>query len=185
MPTFPSYPDVNATYTDSLTGVTYKYDGSTWLVQYTVDPVLVTPTPILTDVPVGPVTGTPSHTTVLLGDGTWGTYTTGGGTLDLSSTLTGFSSMTGTVTASDSILTALEKLNGNVNQVVFSASISYTHTQVSAQNTWTIAHNLNKYPSVTVIDSFMNTVIGEIVYNNSNTLTITFTASFSGTAYLT
>jgi len=82
-------------------------------------------------------------------------------------------------------LTALEKLNGNVNQVVFSASISYTHTQVSAQNTWTITHNLNKYPSVTVIDSFMNTVIGEIVYNNSNTLTITFTASFSGTAYLT
>lgn len=60
----------------------------------------------------------------------------------------------------------------------------YTHTQGSASSTWTINHNLAKFPSVTVIDSSDSVVEGDISYTNANSLVITFTASFSGKAYL-
>lgn len=66
---------------------------------------------------------------------------------------------------------------------------TYTHTQSGASATWTITHNLNKFPSVTVIDSGDSVVQGEILYNSANQLTITFFAggvesAFSGKAYL-
>lgn len=66
---------------------------------------------------------------------------------------------------------------------------TYTHTQSAASATWTITHNLNKFPSVTVIDSGDSVVQGEILYNSANQLTLTFyagggTSAFSGKAYL-
>ena len=69
------------------------------------------------------------------------------------------------------------------------ADATYTHTQSSASATWTITHNLNKFPSVTVIDSGDSVVQGEILYNSANQLTLTFyagggTSAFSGKAYL-
>lgn len=60
----------------------------------------------------------------------------------------------------------------------------FIYTQSGATASWSITHNLNKYPSVTVVDSGNNIVIGDITYNDLNTLTINFTASFSGKAYL-
>lgn len=60
----------------------------------------------------------------------------------------------------------------------------FVYTQSSAASSWSITHSLNKYPSVTVVDSGNNIVIGDITYNNLSTLTINFTASFSGKAYL-
>jgi len=62
--------------------------------------------------------------------------------------------------------------------------LAYTHSQASASSTWTITHNLGKYPSVTVVDSGLNVQIGEILYNSLNQVTVTFAASFSGFAYL-
>ena len=67
--------------------------------------------------------------------------------------------------------------------------ITYTHNQSSVSNTWTITHNLNRFPSVTVIDSTNTVVIGTVVYNSANQLTITFfqagsALAFSGKAYL-
>jgi len=62
--------------------------------------------------------------------------------------------------------------------------VTYVHNQITASTTWNIQHNLNDYPSVTVIDSAGSVVIGEVTYNSSNDLTITFSAPFSGTAYL-
>ena len=69
------------------------------------------------------------------------------------------------------------------------ADATFTHTQSSASATWTITHNLNKFPSVTVIDSGDSVVQGEILYNSANQLTLTFYAggvasAFSGKAYL-
>ena len=66
---------------------------------------------------------------------------------------------------------------------------TYTHNQSSTSNTWVITHNLNKYPSVTVIDSADTIVQGTIVYNSANQLTVTFFSgtsalAFSGKAYL-
>ena len=63
-------------------------------------------------------------------------------------------------------------------------SVTYTHTQISAQAVWQIAHNLNKYPSVTVVDSAGSVVVGDIRYIDRNNLTATFTAGFAGKAYL-
>ena len=67
---------------------------------------------------------------------------------------------------------------------------TWIHDQGAAADTWTINHNLNKYPSVTVVDSGGNVVIGTIVYNTTNQLTLTFFSedddglSFDGKAYL-
>ena len=66
---------------------------------------------------------------------------------------------------------------------------TFTHTQSSTSDTWTITHNLAKFPSVTVVDSAETVVIGTIVYNSKNQLTITFfeggsALAFQGKAYL-
>ena len=60
----------------------------------------------------------------------------------------------------------------------------YTHNQVSASSIWIINHDLEKYPSTTVVDSGGNVVIGDVQHISLNRLTITFNASFSGKAYL-
>tara|TARA_R100001510_G_C7602206_1_gene168453 strand:- start:359 stop:658 length:300 start_codon:yes stop_codon:yes gene_type:complete len=60
---------------------------------------------------------------------------------------------------------------------------TFTHTQSSTSNTWTINHNLAKFPSVTVVDSGETVVIGTIVYNSKNQLTITFFSEGSPTAF--
>lgn len=59
----------------------------------------------------------------------------------------------------------------------------YTHTQDVVSDIWTIQHNLNKKPSVTVIDSGNSVVEGDISYIDNNTLTISFSGAFSGKAY--
>ena len=53
-----------------------------------------------------------------------------------------------------------------------------------ASKKWLINHNLYKQPSVTVVDSSGNEVVGDVEYNNLNTLTVTFSAPFAGQAYL-
>lgn len=60
----------------------------------------------------------------------------------------------------------------------------YRHSQGLPSNVWTIEHNLNKYPSVTVTDSAKSVVEGQVKYIDSNNLKITFSASFSGYAEL-
>ena len=61
---------------------------------------------------------------------------------------------------------------------------SFVFNQNISSSVWNVVHNLDKYPSVTVVDSGMNIVIGEVTYIDENTLQITFTAPFSGKAYL-
>ena len=59
----------------------------------------------------------------------------------------------------------------------------YRFTQAVASDTWEVQHNLDKYPSVTIVDSANNVVVGDIEYLDKNNVVITFTASFAGTAY--
>lgn len=61
---------------------------------------------------------------------------------------------------------------------------SYTHSQNASSNEWLIQHNLGKYPSVTVVDSGENVVIGEVTYLDENNLKIEFQGPFVGKAYL-
>ena len=60
----------------------------------------------------------------------------------------------------------------------------FIHVQSVSSDEWVINHSMNKYPSVTVQDSAGSIVIGEITYNNKNTITLTFSGAFSGNAYL-
>ena len=59
----------------------------------------------------------------------------------------------------------------------------YMHTQGTAEANWVVSHNLNKKPSVTVVDSMDNIVHGEVEYLNNNTVSLTFAGAFSGKAY--
>jgi hypothetical protein len=61
----------------------------------------------------------------------------------------------------------------------------HVHTQEAASATWTITHSLGGKPSVTIVDSADTHVFGEVQYNSSTQVTVTFSAAFSGKAYLT
>lgn len=61
---------------------------------------------------------------------------------------------------------------------------SYTHTQGIPSDTWIITHNLNRKPSITVVDSGGTVVYGARNYIDDNTVVVTFNGSFSGKAYL-
>lgn len=63
------------------------------------------------------------------------------------------------------------------------ASFNEFEQQV-ASNEWTVNHNLGKLPSVTVIDSGNNIVIGDVLYTSLNQVKISFTGAFTGKAYL-
>lgn len=60
---------------------------------------------------------------------------------------------------------------------------NYIHVQNTASDTWNVVHELNKYPSVSIIDSGNNVVVGDIEYTSLDTITLRFNASFSGKAY--
>ena len=61
---------------------------------------------------------------------------------------------------------------------------TFVFNQAVPSVTWTITHNLNKFPSVTSVNINNIEVKGEIEYTDLNNLTITFSAGFSGKAYL-
>lgn len=61
---------------------------------------------------------------------------------------------------------------------------SHIHNQTVSSSTWSITHNLNKFPSVSIVDSSNEEVIGEVEHINANSLTVKFSAPFSGKAFL-
>lgn len=61
----------------------------------------------------------------------------------------------------------------------------HIHTQASASSTWNIVHTLGGRPSVTIVDSARTVVVGDVVYNSNTSITVSFSAPFSGFAYLT
>lgn len=65
-----------------------------------------------------------------------------------------------------------------------SSDKNYVHTQGTASAIWEIAHDMNKFPAVSVVDSDNKLVVGDITYTDLNNLTITFSEAFSGKAYL-
>lgn len=80
------------------------------------------------------------------------------------------------VTESEENLVTVQTLSDVVDK-------HYTHTQSVVSDIWTIQHNLNKMPSVVVVDSGGSTVEGDISYIDFNTLTISFNGAFTGKAY--
>ena len=64
------------------------------------------------------------------------------------------------------------------------AKSKYVHNQASAATTWSITHNLKFYPNVSIVDSALSHVMGEVTYINENSLTVSFSSAFSGKAFL-
>ena len=60
----------------------------------------------------------------------------------------------------------------------------YDHDQSTPSAVWTITHNLNAYPVATVFDSAGAQCEGLFGYPSLNVMTITFSAAFSGRAYV-
>lgn len=72
-----------------------------------------------------------------------------------------------------------------VGTVVNVTSKTFIFEQGIASSEWVIVHNLDKRPTVTAVDSSNRVQIpDEIVYNSDNQVTIQFTSSFAGHAYL-
>jgi hypothetical protein len=74
--------------------------------------------------------------------------------------------------------------NTNLKAISSFNNVNFDFTQGVPSATWIIQHNLNKYPSATVVDSGGNVNIGDITYDSKNQITIRFSAPFSGEAYL-
>ena len=61
---------------------------------------------------------------------------------------------------------------------------TFEYTQGVPATTWNIQHNLNNFPSITVIDTADTVVTGQYTYIDNNNVTLTFSAGFAGKAYL-
>jgi len=126
-------------------------------------------------------TGTQGTQGVQGRQGTTGTGTQG-------TTGTGTQGTTGAQGASGiagATLSTTDDLTEGVTNKYFTVGrVAYTHTQGVSSDTWTINHNLGFHPNLTVIDSGGTIYEGEITYTNTVSLTVTFSAAFSGKAYL-
>jgi hypothetical protein len=63
-------------------------------------------------------------------------------------------------------------------------SVFYVHTQAVSSDIWTINHNLGGNPTAVVQDSAGTTCEGNFSYPSLNQMIITFSAAFSGVAYI-
>ena len=61
---------------------------------------------------------------------------------------------------------------------------TFEFTQGQPATTWNIQHDLNKFPSVSVINNNNVVINGEVTYIDKNNVQINFSAGFSGKAYL-
>lgn len=61
---------------------------------------------------------------------------------------------------------------------------TFVYNQTTPSDTWEIKHSLNKFPSVTIVDSAGSAVVGEYEFIDENTVICTFSGAFSGVCYL-
>jgi len=67
---------------------------------------------------------------------------------------------------------------------IFREPTTFVHDQQVPATTWVITHNMGRQPSVSIVDSGGNLVIGDVQYDSVNQVTVTFSAAFGGKAYL-
>lgn len=83
--------------------------------------------------------------------------------------------------ATDTVFT-IHRRNSSALSVTYHSG--YVHDQFNPSDIWVITHNLNKNPSITVVNSAGDEVEGAVTINSLNQVTITFCGAFSGKAYL-
>ena len=60
----------------------------------------------------------------------------------------------------------------------------FEFTQGVPVTTWDITHNLDKFPSITVVDTANTTVMGSYEYVTKNRVILSFSSQFAGKAFL-
>lgn len=60
----------------------------------------------------------------------------------------------------------------------------FVFEQAISNQTWDIVHNLNKKPSVTIVDEYDRIVVPDIQYIDDNHIIVSFNFAFKGWAYL-
>lgn len=109
-------------------------------------------------------------------------YVGAGGVLTPAIPAVGTPCMIGVGTAQDTILIKVSVPGSKAN--ASAPGGTYTHNQMIPAAVWNVAHALGYYPNVTVVDSAGSQVVGDVQYTDINNLIITFSAGFSGKAYL-
>lgn len=61
---------------------------------------------------------------------------------------------------------------------------TYVHHQDISASTWTITHNLDKYPSVTLVNSAKEVFIANVEYVSKSQVVVTMAGANTGKAYL-
>ena len=74
--------------------------------------------------------------------------------------------------------------NNILIDVVDMGDKNYVHNQPVASITWTVQHNLDKFPSCTMVLSTGQQGYGDVNFIDENNLTITFSGAVSGKAYI-
>jgi hypothetical protein len=106
---------------------------------------------------------------------------------------TAFIDMTPTAPTSGNVqITASLSATGTPDNTTFlrgdntwiKADKDFVFTQGTPSATWTIQHNMDKLPAVAAVNNNNMIVYGDVLYVDSNNLTITFSGGFSGKAYL-
>jgi hypothetical protein len=65
-----------------------------------------------------------------------------------------------------------------------SGNDTFTYQASSASTQWVITHNLDRYPSVTIVDSAGTQFWADVTYTSLNTIEVNFAFPMSGYAYL-
>jgi hypothetical protein len=60
----------------------------------------------------------------------------------------------------------------------------FVFEQAISNQTWDIIHNLNKKPSVTIVDEYDRVVVPDVQYIDDNHIIVSFNFAFKGWAYL-
>ena len=61
---------------------------------------------------------------------------------------------------------------------------TFIFEQGVASDEWIINHDMDKYPSVTVVDSADSVVIGDVLFVSNSQIILEFDSPFAGKAYL-
>lgn len=77
----------------------------------------------------------------------------------------------------------IKTLQRTVEELDLKTDKNFVFKQNVPASTWTVVHNLGKFPSITVVDSAGTVVVGEIVLQTTEQAVISFNAAFGGKAY--
>jgi hypothetical protein len=97
----------------------------------------------------------------------------------------GGTTISGVTTTTSSVAIKQPSINVSVGGVIGGGDDAhFVFSQEVVNRVWEIEHNLNKYPSVTIVDAGGNILYTEVEYIDKNNLEVRFEASTSGKAYM-